>query len=256
MKTFVYLAALLLALVLLPGCAAWHDYQAMRGQVTELTRGQLLLQARLDSLLAAQVRLAADERRRGTVQDSLQERQLDLLYELRAEMRGMNNYMDDRFNALAQRREDERGRYKRPAAPAEDTASAGLAVDSTVDPKYLYDVAYMDMVKGNYDLAVAGFQEFAARFPQNALADNALYWIAETHYVRKDFRAAVTLFEQVAVGYPLGNKVPAALYKAGLCYQQLGEQELATENWHRLIDTFPQSPEAALAKERLEPAGK
>src|SRR5258708_4566094 len=54
------------------------------------------------------------------------------------------------------------------------------------DPK-IYDAAYNDFLKGNYDLSMRGFQEYLANFPNTDLSDNATYWIGECYYRQKRY---------------------------------------------------------------------
>ena len=55
----------------------------------------------------------------------------------------------------------------------------------------------------------------------------------------------------VSLTYPRGDKVPTALYKEALALLELKQPALAQARLQYLVDTFPQSEEAPLAKERL-----
>jgi TolA-binding protein len=43
------------------------------------------------------------------------------------------------------------------------------------DPQALYQTAYNDYLRGNYDLAILGFRQYLESFPDTDLADNASY---------------------------------------------------------------------------------
>ena len=58
-------------------------------------------------------------------------------------------------------------------------------------------------------------------------------------------------FRKVVVNYPRGGKIPTALYKEALALAELKQTALAKERLQYLLDHFPQSEEAPLAKERL-----
>lgn len=132
-------------------------------------------------------------------------------------------------------------------------------------PVDLYQTAYIDFSKGNYPLAIAGFQEFLRRYPDSDLADNAQYWIGEAQFslarthaaqgqdekATKALGQAVQEFRKVLVNYPRGDKVPTALYKEALALLELRQQTLAQARLQYILDHFPQSEEAPLAKERL-----
>jgi tol-pal system protein YbgF len=126
-----------------------------------------------------------------------------------------------------------------------------------------YQAAYLDFSKGLYPLAVSGFRDFLRRFPDSALADSSQYWIGEAYFsmaratasqpekARENLEQAVQEFRKVVVAYPRGSKVPTALYKEALALVELKQTALAQARLQYLVEHFPQSEEAPLAKERL-----
>ena len=126
-----------------------------------------------------------------------------------------------------------------------------------------YQAAYLDFSKGLYPLAVSGFRDFLRRFPDSPLADSSQYWIGEAYFsmaratasqpdkARENLEHAVQEFRKVVVAYPRGSKVPTALYKEALALVDLKQTALAQARLQYLVEHFPQSEEAPLAKERL-----
>jgi len=143
------------------------------------------------------------------------------------------------------------------AVPAPAPARAGATAEES------YQAAYLDFSKGLYPLAVSGFRDFLRRFPDSPLADSAQYWIGEAYFsmaratasqpekARENMEQAVQEFRKVVVSYPRGSKVPTALYKEALALVELKQTALAQSRLQYLVDHFPQSEEAPLAKERL-----
>ena len=129
----------------------------------------------------------------------------------------------------------------------------------------LYQTAYIDYTRGNYNLALAAFQEFVRLHPTAPLAEKAQYWIGECHFsLAKELRAkgeperatpaferAVQEFRRVADEYPRGDRVPAALYKEGLALLELGQASLAEARLQLVVDQFPSTEDAAKAREEL-----
>jgi TolA-binding protein len=68
---------------------------------------------------------------------------------------------------------------------------------------------------------------------------------------RENLEQAVQEFRKVVVAYPRGSKVPTALYKEALALVELKQTALAQARLQYLVEHFPQSEEAPLAKERL-----
>ena len=149
------------------------------------------------------------------------------------------------------------------AAPPPAAAGAPRPSGAGASAEESYQAAYLDFSKGLYPLAVSGFRDFVRRFPDSALADSAQYWIGEAYFsmarataaqpdkARENLEQAVQEFRKVAVAYPRGSKVPTALYKEALALVELKQTALAQTRLQYLVEHFPQSEEAPLAKERL-----
>lgn len=115
----------------------------------------------------------------------------------------------------------------------------------------LYQSAYANFEKQNYERALKGFNDFVTRYPTSELADNAIYWAGEIYYSQKAYSKAILEFQRVVEEYPEGNKAPDALYKMGLAYLETQDKERARQEFKRLITNFPYSEAALKAKERL-----
>lgn len=123
------------------------------------------------------------------------------------------------------------------------------------EPAQLYNSAYEDYMRGNYDLAIQGFSDYLRRYPETELADNALYWIGECHYSKKDYDRAIESFTQLLNSYKTSDKAAAALLKKGFAYLEKGDKSQAVINLQYVVFEYPASPEASLAKERLAKLG-
>jgi tol-pal system protein YbgF len=138
------------------------------------------------------------------------------------------------------------------------TSAEAQPVDTTLpkpptgaDPEALYNTAYLDFTRGNYDLAIQGFSEYLKLYPDSDLSDNAQYWIGESYFTKQEWQMAFIEFEKVERNYSTGNKLPGALYKMGLCYLNMKNRTEGKKYLDRVIKEFPNSPEAGLAKDQL-----
>jgi tol-pal system protein YbgF len=135
------------------------------------------------------------------------------------------------------------------ASPAEPQAP--VAIPSDADPVVLYQESLDALRSGHHGQAVAGFRALVERHPTHGLADNAIYWLGEADYDRQRYDAALSTFQEVLTAYPLGNKVPDAMLKIGLCFLNLGEQPQAVAILRQLDEIYPDSDAARIARERL-----
>ncbi|MDP3597794.1 MAG: tol-pal system protein YbgF [Nitrospirota bacterium] len=121
----------------------------------------------------------------------------------------------------------------------------------TNTPTSTFNLAYNDYLNGKYDLAVVGFQRFVKDFPGTSLTPNAYYWLGESYYQQKDYVGAMRSFEYFSTEYPGNEKAPAAFFKSGLAAGITGDLATAKKYLNRVIEEFPMSDEAKLAKNRL-----
>ncbi len=134
----------------------------------------------------------------------------------------------------------------RPAAPPSGGVPPG------VSPGRMYDEAFNDYTRGDYDLAIEGFQTYIRMFPRTDRTDDAQLKIGDSLYAAKRFPDAVTAFQKVVSDYPQSDSVPAAYYKLGLAYEALKQPDLARKAFETVIKNHQASNEAILAKQRLD----
>jgi tol-pal system protein YbgF len=144
-----------------------------------------------------------------------------------------------------------KGAAKPPRAAKAKAKAAAAAAAPSKDPVERYQKAYQTMKSGDIDTAKADFRTFVEAFPQHQYADNAQYWVGECDYTSRDYRGAIGEFRRVIEIYPAGNKVPDALLKIGLSYLNLGDADTAKEVLGQVVEIFPNSPAANVARDRV-----
>ena len=125
----------------------------------------------------------------------------------------------------------------------------------SADPMQTYQAAYRDYQRGNFDLAIEGFQEFIGSNATSDLADNAAYWIGESLFSQKKYREAIAQFDSVVSKYPRSDKVPGSLLKKGYAYINIGEKAQGVVQLQYVLHEHPKSQEAALARQKLKQLG-
>ncbi len=115
-----------------------------------------------------------------------------------------------------------------------------------------YQAAFELLKEQRYEPAALAFQQFLVAFPDSQLADNAQYWLAESHYVTQRFDQALSEFEVVIGAYSNSRKVPDALLKMGYCNYELKRWDAARGSLARVQSDYPETTAARLAGQRLQ----
>lgn len=129
--------------------------------------------------------------------------------------------------------------------------STAKAESKTVEPSEAYRQAKSDYDKGNFELALTGFQYYLVHYPGTSQADAARYWIGECYYSLKEFGKAIDSFSRVIKDYPKSDKVAGAQLKIGLSYLNEKNSAKAKEFLRRVVKEHPGTTEAKIAKDRL-----
>lgn len=260
------------------GCVTPQDIEGLQAQLSDIQRQVLQIQKQSPSKeeVSSQVSsLGADVGRR---MESLLKTEADMqvkLQDLSSQIDELQAKLEDTNYRLAQLSQqiattNQELKSFRTAAPPAATVPDGTQPQTpppgnpggpgggggpSADPQALYNGAYNDYLKGNYDLALREFQEYLQNFPSTDLADNATYWIGECYYRQRRFRQAVDQFDDVLEKFPRSDKAAAATLKKGYAHLELGERSQGVVQLRHVIRTYPNSDEANLARQRLREIG-
>ena len=116
----------------------------------------------------------------------------------------------------------------------------------------MYDRVMTEFKHREYEAALAGFRLFMELHSQSALAANAQYWIGECQYHMGHYKDALNSFYNVVMNYPLSPKIAASTLKLGQTYTKLGDHENARVMFDRVVEQYPASSEAELARKAIE----
>jgi tol-pal system protein YbgF len=269
------------SLLLLAACVPQSEIVKMNNDVsaqretTRATKEQLLyLQKRLD-ILNANIKGTVDLQKVLADYSARMDQQATDIQILQGKLEENNFHIAD----LAQKFDDKSVKIAELAARIEEldakvkalssgasmaaTVQTGTASDrdkmsapKTIEPSEAYRQAKSDYDKGNFDLALAGFQNYIAQFPDTSLAASAQYWIGECYSSKKDFTKAIEAFRLVIKSYPRSEKVAGAKLKIGLSYLNEKNTEKAREYLSKVIKEHRGSAEAEIAADRLHKIGK
>src|SRR5262249_36234448 len=134
-----------------------------------------------------------------------------------------------------------------PAPPPRNPNATGGALATlppSATPRDEFDLAYGYVLRKDYALAEQGFRDFLKRYPGDARASDANYWLGETFFQRQKYRDAAEVFLLVSRDHPTTAKAPDALLRLGQSLAQLGEQAAACGT---LAEVGRKYPRAALS---------
>lgn len=172
-------------------------------------------------------------------------------------MKELAQKLDDKtykISELGSRVEQLENRLK--SQPSGTVAQETKPAVKTLEPSEAYQQAKSDYDKGNFDLAIAGFENYLKQFPDASQADSARYWIGECYYSRKEYDKAIEEFSKVIKNHPRSEKAPGARLKIGYSYLNEKNTPKAKEHLNKVVKDYPGSREAELAKEKLKKIGK
>jgi tol-pal system protein YbgF len=151
--------------------------------------------------------------------------------------------------------------------PSDDAEDDQLPVDTTVlrrpdpvlhaeNPKDAYREALTALrERGEPARAKTMFAAFERRYPKSSLADNAVYWMGEAHFVLAEYRRAIACFERLEREYPRSSKIPYARLRWGESLLRAGQRDLAVARLREVVDLHADSPAAEEAERLLAGAG-
>jgi tol-pal system protein YbgF len=266
------LAGCLLAWVVATGCVSSQDIEGLQTQLSDVQKQMLQLQKQAQEAPSKQevasLGTNVTQQMQGLLKTEadMQVKLQDLGWQieaLQAKLEDTNYRLSQLSQQIATTNQELKAFRSQAAAPppAESAPAAAPPPPANggggagIDPKSLYDAAYNDYLKGNFDLGVREFQEYLTNFPNTDLSDNAAYWIGESFYRQRRFRQAIEQFDVVLTRYPKGDKVPSALLKKGYAYLELNERSQGVVQLQHVIRQYPTSDEANLARQRLREIG-
>ncbi|PPI84665.1 tol-pal system protein YbgF [Marinobacter maroccanus] len=103
-----------------------------------------------------------------------------------------------------------------------------------------------------YDEAISRIYEFIDEYPEGDLTVNAYYWLGEVYLVKPQLEQAKQAFTIVATRFADHRKAPDAVYKLGVTHDRLGEKDQARRSMQTVIEDYPSSSAADLARKFLE----
>ncbi|MGD9972434.1 MAG: tol-pal system protein YbgF [Desulfatirhabdiaceae bacterium] len=140
----------------------------------------------------------------------------------------------------------------KPGTAPPPVKAAPESADQILSENELYARAKAKFDSGELEESREMFTQYLKRFPKAPSADAAQFWIGEIYYRQKWYEKAILEYQKVIETYPKGNKIQAALLKQGFSFYNLGDKANGRLVLKELVNKFPNSNEAKIAKQKLD----
>jgi tol-pal system protein YbgF len=262
--------ALALTLILLGGClASKGDIRLLQDEI-RATRAQIAV--------ADTSRIRSDDARRAQIASlaSSVERISDSLRSLNGRLTAFQANATGQFDAVGQQIVQiqallgqttrgmaearaqlealrEQGISSSSPAPAPAGADTGKGAPAGPGPATLFTTAVTALRNGSYRTALNGFDELIKTYPDYSQLPRAQVYVGDAYKALGNMTAADSVYQLVPTRYPKSQDAATGLYKHAMILWDANKRQEARIYFNQVIRDYPNSPEAALASDRLRP---
>jgi tol-pal system protein YbgF len=255
------IAPALLAGAGLAACATKGDVQMVQGEVG-LLKAEM---ARRDSARAAELSEVIQMQRRimdslTTTRRAITQLKGDLasdLYNIQqqlVQLQELTGQSQQRLTELRTRLEA-RGAEIATTPPMPGDSARPAPAGGTASADQMYEASLAQLRRGSLSTARLGLREMIRLYPTSERAPDALYFIGQS-FAAENPDSAAAYYRQVVDKHPTSPRAASALYNLGLLAERRKDTAGARQAYQRVAEKYPQSDEAALARDRLKALGR
>jgi len=127
-----------------------------------------------------------------------------------------------------------------------------LSILPESDEKSQYEYAINLLKQGDYETAEKAFTEFIAIGDDENYLSNSHFWLAETYYVRENYKDAAKNYLNLYQTFPNANKTPDALLKLGISLVNMQQKEQGCITFMQLLESYPEAHASTIDRSNLE----
>lgn len=200
-------------------------FDANERETAQARLGMLNLQSQIETMRSEMAQLHGQNEQLARELSEMQRRQKDLL-------QGM----------------DERFRQFEPLQVQID----GLQFTASPQEKQAYEAALEKFRAGDLPEARKAFAAFVNGFPGSRYMPSARFWLGNTQYAGRDYKEAIANFTSMLNAAPQHVRAPDAVLSIANCQIELKDTKAAIKTLQDLVQNYPDSEAAGMAKERLK----
>jgi tol-pal system protein YbgF len=123
------------------------------------------------------------------------------------------------------------------------------------NPDELYNVAWEQYQRGSLNSAAAAFGDFIEQHPSDERVPDAHFYLADILVQQERPEDALEAFQEVQRLFPTSPRVPDALIRIARLQLDQGDTDAARNTLERIVNTYPGSINAMVARDMLEEIG-
>jgi tol-pal system protein YbgF len=242
----------------LSGCATKGDLRDLKDEIQALAAQQRAAMGQAEGL-----NLAVQDTLRGQSDALFQSRGeiVRLLRQIEQQLITLQELTGQNQRALAALRDLTESRRPAVLPPVRTDPEGGgqvLDVEFEAEPQATgaavetYNAAIQAFNRGSVSTARRAFQQFLREYPNDSLAPDAHYYLADLLVQEDRLDEAIQAFLRIPELFPTAEKVPDSLYRVGVVYILLDDLENARLYLERVINSYPGTTAAQAAQDRLD----
>lgn len=114
-----------------------------------------------------------------------------------------------------------------------------------------YEAAMDVFRKGDFAAAQVALGQFVQRYRQSGYVSSALFWLGNAQYANKDYKDALSNFQQMLKVAPTHARAPEAMLAISNVQIELKDLKGARKTMDDLVKAYPASEAATTARDRL-----
>ena len=127
-----------------------------------------------------------------------------------------------------------------------------LSILPESDEESQYEYAINLLKQGDYETAEKAFTEFISIGDDKNYLSNSHFWLAETYYVRENYKDAAKNYLSLYQTFPNANKAPDALLKLGISLVNMQQKEQGCMTFIQLQESYPKANPSIIDRSNLE----
>jgi TolA-binding protein len=246
----------------LAGCVSKGDVQLVQGAVlllkAEMVRRDSARAAELDDVIRLQRQvmdsLMANRRAVAQLKGDLSTDLYNIQQQL-VQLQELTGQSQQRLTELRTRLEARGAQIETGPPPAPGDSARPDPGGGSASADQMYEASLAQLRRGSLSTARLGLREMIRLHPTSARIPDALYFIGQS-FASENPDSAAAYYGEVVEKHAASPRAASALYNLGLLAERRKDNAAARTAYQRVAEKYPQSDEAALARDRLKALGR